>query len=536
MGDGSRSQQICPCHPGTQGAAHARSVDPKRNDRRRDRGAARARDVAIEGDRIVAIGSDLPDTGSPVFEATGLLVTPEWVDIHSHYDGQATWDDLLTPSAWHGVTTVVMGNCGVGFAPESVPSRGVAHRTGWKVWRTFPVPPSPREWIGGGSRSPSISMPSVDAKWAMDVGAQIAHGAVRAYVMGDRGARNEPATATDIDAMREIVPRRRWSTGGRSGSRPPRTIAHRAIDGEPVPGTYTAEDELFGIGEALGDLGAGVFELAPAGVAGEDVLSPAKEVDWMRRLSAKIKRPVTYALVRVDAAPELWRELMDMTTAAVAEGADLWPQVAGRATGLLSGHFTTYCIFDVVPAYQELKAQKLTPTTSSARFGRAIPTGLASLGKYHYVLLSKRGRVCGPIPTAVILHPVSRSWQRCSGEHSRNWACRSTARSASCRAFAIVPSPPTARWKTRSVRCSVPTPTGRSGSRSPRSWSGGGCRAGSAVGRRSGVADQSVGGLTNQVVGGSRNGCLDSPWGENVKCERTRRRQTPNPPPWPPPP
>jgi N-acyl-D-amino-acid deacylase len=316
-------------------------------------------DVAIEGDRIVSVGPDLPDTGSPDFDATGLLVTPGWVDIHTHYDGQATWDDVLAPSAWHGVTTVVMGNCGVGFAPvhparrewliglmegvEDIPGTALSEGIDWE-WESFP------EYLDALGRH----------KWTIDVGAQIAHGAVRAYVMGDRGARNEPATPADIEAMREIV--RDAITAGALGFSTSRTIAHRAIDGEPVPGTYADEDELFGIGRALGDLGAGVFELAPAGVAGEDVLSPAKEVDWMRRLSAKIKRPVTFALVQVDAEPDLWRDLMEMTAAAADEGADLWPQVAGRATGLLSGHFTTYCIFDVVPAYQELKARKLTPT------------------------------------------------------------------------------------------------------------------------------------------------------------------------------
>ncbi len=139
-----------------------------------------------------------------------------------------------------------------------------------------------------------------------------------------------------------------------------RTIAHRAIDGEPVPGTYAAEDELFGIGSALAEAGAGVFELAPTGAAGEDIDEPAKEVDWMRRLSAKIGRPVSFALIQVDADPNLWRELMKTSLAAVEEGADLWPQVAGRATGLLSGLETTYSLLDVVPAYQELRARDLS--------------------------------------------------------------------------------------------------------------------------------------------------------------------------------
>ena len=128
-----------------------------------------------------------------------------------------------------------------------------------------------------------------------------------------------------------------------------------------MPGTYAAEDELFGIGSAMGELGTGVFELAPAGAAGEDIINPKKEMDWMRRLSAAIHRPITFAMVQVDDAPDLWRELMEESLRAVADGADLWPQVAGRGFGLLSGHFTTYSLFDQIPAYQELKAKDLAP-------------------------------------------------------------------------------------------------------------------------------------------------------------------------------
>jgi N-acyl-D-aspartate/D-glutamate deacylase len=297
------------------------------------------------------------DARATVIDATGLLVTPGWVDIHTHYDGQVTWDDVLAPTAWHGVTTLVMGNCGVGFAPvvperrdwliglmegvEDIPGTALSEGIDWD-WETFP------EYLDA----------LEPRRWTMDVGTQIAHGAVRAYVMGDRGAKNEPATAEDIEQMRIIV--RDALAAGALGFSTSRTIAHIAIDGEPVPGTFAAEDELFGIGSALKELGTGVFELAPAGVAGEDVVAPAKEVDWMRRLSAEMGRPVTFALIQVDSAPELWRELMDASLAATEEGADIWPQVAGRATGLLSGHHTTYSLFDAFPAYQQLKAQNLS--------------------------------------------------------------------------------------------------------------------------------------------------------------------------------
>jgi N-acyl-D-amino-acid deacylase len=315
-------------------------------------------DISVDEGRISGVGRMAGERAARTVDADGLLVTPGWVDVHTHYDGQATWDEVLAPSSWHGVTTIVCGNCGVGFAParpdrhdwliglmegvEDIPGTALSEGMRWE-WETFP------QYLDVLGRR----------RWTVDVGTQIAHGAVRAYVMGERGACNEPATGEEIAAMKAVV--KEAIASGALGFSTSRTIAHLAIDGEPVPGTYATEDELFGIGAALGELGTGIFELAPAGATGEDIVTPHKEVDWMRRLSAAIRRPVTFALVQVDPAPDLWREIMEESRRACAEGADLWPQVAGRGFGLLTGHFTTYCLFDQIPAYVQLKDKALPP-------------------------------------------------------------------------------------------------------------------------------------------------------------------------------
>ncbi|HEY2214155.1 MAG TPA: amidohydrolase family protein [Acidimicrobiales bacterium] len=323
----------------------------------------RTADIAIDDGIITDVGH-FPDTAAArTIDADGLLVTPGWVDIHTHYDGQATWDPELAPSSWHGVTSLVMGNCGVGFAPakpdrhdwliglmegvEDIPGAALSEGINWE-WETFP------EYLDALERR----------QWTVDIGTQVPHGAVRAYVMGERGARNEPANPEEIDAMRAIV--LEALQAGALGFSTSRTIGHRAIDGEPVPGTYAAEDELFGIGAALAEAGTGVFELAPVGSAGELLLDAVKEVDWMRRLSAKIDRPVSYVLLQVDDEPDLWRKQLDASLEACAEGARLHPQVAGRPTGILSGHHTTLCFLVDIPAYQELKAKNLNPKEFAA--------------------------------------------------------------------------------------------------------------------------------------------------------------------------
>jgi N-acyl-D-aspartate/D-glutamate deacylase len=186
---------------------------------------------------------------------------------------------------------------------------------------------------------------------SIDVGTQVPHGAVRGFVMGERGARNEPATPEDIEAMAAIV--REGIAAGALGFSTSRTLAHRAIDGEPVPGTFAAEDELFGIGRVLGELGTAVFELAPAGALGEDLAAPEKEMDWMRRLSAAIGRPVTFALNQNNNDPEAWRRMLDLASAAAAEGARVRPQVHGRTVSLLLG-LQTFHPFNFCPTWASI--------------------------------------------------------------------------------------------------------------------------------------------------------------------------------------
>ena len=320
-------------------------------------GPPRSGDLAIEGDRIAELGPGV-GPGRREIDASGLLVTPGWVDIHTHYDGQVTWDPYLTPSSWHGVTTVVMGNCGVGFAParpdrhdwliglmegvEDIPGTALAEGIDW-AWESFP------EYLDAVEKIPR----------ALDVGAQVPHGAVRAYVMGERGAKNEKATSDDIEQMAAIV--RDAIVAGALGFSTSRTLLHRAVDGEPVPGTFASEDELLGIGAVLGELGQGVFELA------SDLAPEGKEIAWMRDLSLRTGRPVTFALLQNDRDPDQWRRLLRETEKCAAEGARVIPQVSGRPTGLLLGLQSTVHPFSFHPAYREIAELPLAERVARLR-------------------------------------------------------------------------------------------------------------------------------------------------------------------------
>ncbi|AEV76789.1 N-acyl-D-aspartate/D-glutamate deacylase [Mycolicibacterium rhodesiae NBB3] len=316
-------------------------------------------DVGIKDGRIVEIhrrgpgDAPLEGNATETIDATDKLVAPGFVDIHTHYDGQVSWDSSLEPSSGHGVTTVVAGNCGVGFAPvrpgqedwliglmegvEDIPGTALTEGISWG-WETYP------EYLDVIEKQ----------EFAIDVGSQIAHGSVRAYAMGERGARNEPATPDDIAAMARIV--QEGIEAGALGFSTSRTLGHRAIDGEPVPGTYAAEDELFGLGRAMAAGGRAVFELAPQGVAGEDIIAPKKELEWMQRLGAEIDRPISFGMIQVDAAPDLWREQLDISAAAHSAGSELYPQIAARPFGMLFG-FPGHHAFTHRPTFRRLKAE-----------------------------------------------------------------------------------------------------------------------------------------------------------------------------------
>src|SRR5579862_4242679 len=255
-------------------------------------------DVAIDNGKITSVGGKI-GAGRREIDATGLLVTPGFVDIHTHYDGQVTWDPYLTPSSWHGVTTLVMGNCGVGFAPvapgkeefliglmegvEDIPGTALAEGIRWD-WESFP------EYLDALERMPR----------ALDIGTHVPHAAVRAYVMKERGAANEDATEADLEAMARIVGE--GLAAGALGVSTNRTAGHRTVDGDPVPGTFAAEAELFALGGALAAHGAGTFELVPAGTAAEASQDPEgsseRELDWMVRFSSATGRPVTFLVMQ----------------------------------------------------------------------------------------------------------------------------------------------------------------------------------------------------------------------------------------------
>lgn len=312
---------------------------------------ARIADVAINGSVIAAVGENLPGTGSRELDASGLLVTPGWVDHHTHYDGQVTWDQWLTPSSWHGVTTAVMGNCGVGFAParpdshewliqlmegvEDIPGSALTEGLTWG-WESFP------EYL-----DKIASLPKV-----MDIGAQVTHGPLRAYVMAERAGDDLAATEADLDAMAAIVAE--GMEAGALGFSTSRTQIHRGSDGELVPGTDAPAHELMVLGEAMSRAGTGVFQFAT-----DHPTLVTREWAWMRELAEKTQRPVLVSMNQSMLAPEVWREVLPLLEDAHASGLEIYAQVAGRGIGIIlclegSAHPLLVC-----PAYWEIAALPL---------------------------------------------------------------------------------------------------------------------------------------------------------------------------------
>jgi N-acyl-D-amino-acid deacylase len=301
-------------------------------------------DIAIDGDRIAEVGGKAGPAKRDI-NADGMLVTPGWVDVHTHYDGQATWDKELAPSSWHGVTTILFGNCGVGFAPvrrehhasliglmeavEEIPGITLSEGLKWD-WESFP------QYLDALERMPR----------AIDVAAQVPHHPLRVYVMGERAINREKATAEDIETMRRMT--REALEAGAFGFTTSRTNSHKTPTGEMVPGRYSEVQELLGIGSALKGLRHGAFGV------NSDFDIESEELAWMTKLGQETGRPVWFLLTDRPTDPVRWQRLMEGVRTARAQGAFVTAQVAGRPVGIMLGVDTALNPFSIRPSYQEL--------------------------------------------------------------------------------------------------------------------------------------------------------------------------------------
>ncbi len=304
-------------------------------------------DIAIAGERIAAIGR-ITERGEVEIEAKGLVVTPGFVDLHTHYDAQVTWAEHITPSSCQGVTTVLTGNCGVGFAPcdpqdrrrlvelmegvEDIPEVVLTEGLPWN-WRSFP------DYLD------SLAARRFD----LDVATQVPHAALRVHVMGERGSAREPATAAERGAMARLAAA--GIEAGALGFSTSRTLNHKTLAGQPTPTLDAAEDELAAIADAIGRTGKGWLQV----IADFDEEVDA-EFAMLRRLVARCGRPLTLTVLERDAKPEEWRWLLDAIGAANAQGLPMTGQVLTRPTGILLGFEISQHPFVDCPSYQPIAA------------------------------------------------------------------------------------------------------------------------------------------------------------------------------------
>ena len=323
-------------------------------------GAARfTGDIAIDNGLISQVGK-VSGSGKEEIDAAGMIVAPGWVDVHTHYDGQATWDQEMAPSSWHGVTTVIMGNCGVGFAPakpdrhewlislmegvEDIPGTALAEGMTWN-WETFP------EYL-----DELESLPRT-----VDVGTHVPHGAVRAYVLGDREQPGAVPTQHDISEMSRIV--EEGVRAGALGFSTSRTVLHRSVDGELVPGTTATAEELIEIGRGMGRVGYGVFEMA------SDLMRDWDEFGWMGKMSRETGLPVTFAALQSIAKEQPLDEQIQRMRAENDNGANIVAQIALRGNGIIMAWQGTVHPFRRRPSWKaiadlpwaEQKAKLLDP-------------------------------------------------------------------------------------------------------------------------------------------------------------------------------